>query len=449
MSTQTIKKQSAYSEAFRVHQERLNGIGAPWLERLRASAFDRFEQLDFPTTSAEDWKYTNLAPLAGMNFMPDISGDRVRGAATGLDLEPFSYSESCRSQLVFVNGTYDSELSRLDALPEGVVVLDLANAVQDPRYADIIREHLAREADYNSDGLIALNTAFFTSGAFVLIPSDVSVSAPVHILFLSDPGASNLVTFPRLLVIAERGSSARLIESYASTGDLAYWTNAVVEIVLRDGARLEHYKLQHESMKAFHTATTNARPGREGVFDSTTITLGAKLSRHDIKIRLEAEGADCHVDGLYLVASGQHTDTHSLIDHLKPHCTSRQLYKGILDGKSRAVFNGKVFVHKDAQLTDAQQTNRNLLLSKDARVDTKPQLEIFADDVKCSHGATVGQLEEEELFYLVSRGLHPELAQNLLTFGFAEEVIDKIKIESIKAQLGGVVLNRLHAKLEV
>jgi Fe-S cluster assembly protein SufD len=200
-------------------------------------------------------------------------------------------------------------------------------------------------------------------------------------------------------------------------------------------------------LRAFHTATTQVELGAASHFDTTTITLGAELSRHNINVMMRARGAECRVDGLYMVSTGQHTDTHSLIEHAEPHCTSRQLYKGILDGKSRAVFNGKVFVREGALQTDAQQTNRNLLLSNEARVDTKPQLEIFADDVKCAHGATVGQLEEEELFYLISRGLKPDLAQNLLTYGFAEEVVNKIRIESIKAQLDETVLNRLHAKL--
>jgi Fe-S cluster assembly protein SufD len=444
MVTQTIKEQSAYGAAFRQFQEQTLA-DASWVKRLRESAFDRFEQLGFPTTDEEEWKYTNLAPLSKMVF----ERQAVQNRSKEYRLEQFTYEETRHSQLVFINGVYRAEMSALDALPEGILVLDLADALRDERYAEVVREHLARGADYNVNGLTALNTAFLSSGAFVLVPQGVRVETPVHLLFLSDSHATRPVSFPRVLFVAERESAATLIESYASVDDGAYWTNAVVEVVLEAGARLEHYKVQRESAQAFHIATTTAELGRSSVFETTTITLGAQLSRHNIAVRLDNEGASCRVDGLYIVGAGQHTDTHSLIDHLKPHCTSRQLYKGILDGKSRAVFNGKVFVHKDAQQTDAQQTNRNLLLSKEARVDTKPQLEIFADDVKCAHGATVGQLEEEELFYLISRGLHPELAQNLLTYGFAEEVIAKLKIESIKSQLDETVLNRLHAKLEV
>src|SRR5204863_6028769 len=236
---------------------------------------------------------------------------------------------------------------------------------------------------------------------------------------------------------------------YESAAAAPYFTNAVVEVFVGENARVTHYKVQRESEAAFHIATTRAELERSAFYDLTTITLGARLSRHGIGVHLAHEGAECIVDGLYLVSTGQHADTHSLIEHIAPHCTSRQLYKGILDGKSRAVFNGKVFVHHGAQQTDAQQTNKNLLLSPDARVDTKPQLEIFADDVKCAHGATVGQLAEEELFYLLSRGLHPDLARNLLTYGFAEELVEKIKIGSIKTQLDEAILNRLHARLEV
>ena len=448
MATLTTKELSTFSEGFRSIQSRLRDKSEAWIDRLRESAFDRFEVRGFPSSAEEDWKYTNLAPLAKLKLTPFVSDDAISGTPTDSTVEAFSYQESRRSQLVFINGKYRSDLSDLGNVAEGIIALDIAEALTDKRHAEVIREHLARIADYNDGGFAALNTAFVESGAFVLIPEGVNAVTPLHLLFVTDAKASGSVCSPRILVVARRDSVATLIESYSGNDDFTYWTNTVAEIVLEDGARIDHYKLQHEGASAFHTATTTAALGRNSVFDTTTITLGAKTSRHDIKVRMDHDGASCHVDGLYVVGDGQHTDTHSLIDHLQPHCTSRQLYKGILDGNSRAVFNGKVFVHPGAQQTDAQQTNRNLLLSNEARVDTKPQLEIFADDVKCAHGATVGQLEEDELFYLISRGLHPELAQNLLTFGFAEEVIDRIKIESIKIQLGETVLNRLHARLE-
>lgn len=413
-----------------------------WIDRLRLSALDRFEQLGFPTLRDEEWKYTSPAPIAKTHFTI------APGAAIArAEIEKHFYPEAADSRLVFVNGRLSDEFSSLAAIPAGVTVTGLAKALADGNHADAVREHLARGADYQEKAFDALNTAFIDDGALVLVPRDVEIAAPIHLLFVTVGAEQPVAVFPRVLVVGETGSKATVIESHVGT-ESQYFSNAVAEIVLADEARLTHYLVQNQGAEAFHLATTNAQVNRGSTYDATTITLGAKLSRHDISVALQAEGAECWVDGLYIVGDGQHTDTHSAIHHTKPHTASHQLYKGILDGKSRAVFNGKVFVHVDAQGTDARQTNRNLLLSNEARVDTKPQLEIFADDVKCAHGATVGQLEEEELFYLVSRGLHPELARNLLTYGFAEEVIAKIGIESIKAQLDEAVLHRLRARLE-
>lgn len=449
MMSQAVKEENAYSAFFKALEERTSKSDPSWVRRLRQNAFKHFEELGFPTTHQEEWKYTNVAPIVKARFEPASEGLDARPTIDAARLREFSYEESERSQLVFVNGFYRPELSSVEALPEGVVATDIALALKEEKHVDILREQLARSADYTENAFTALNTALLSGGAFLLIPKGVEAQPPIHLLFISDTSEGQSLSSPRLLVVGERGSSATIIESYVSASETeGYFTNAVVEIVLADGARLNHYKVQRESVEAFHVATTRASLARNSSFNSTAITLGARLSRHNINVSLDEEGAECWVDGLYLVTTGQHTDTHSLIDHRQPHCTSHQLYKGILDGKSRAVFNGKVFVRQGAQQTDAMQTNKNLLLSDEARVDTKPQLEIFADDVKCAHGATVGQLEEEELFYLASRGMHKDLARNLLTYGFAEEVIDKIKIESIKAQLDKAVLNRLQARLE-
>jgi Fe-S cluster assembly protein SufD len=274
----------------------------------------------------------------------------------------------------------------------------------------------------------------------------VKLEKPLQITFVAD--AENSASFPRLLVLAEENSSATIVESFVSHGEGRYFTNAIVEIVLKDGAHLDHYRLQRESKKAFHVSTTSAELGRSSRYDTTSINLGAQLSRHDISVVMDHEGAETSVDGLYMVAADQHTDTHSVIDHKQPHCTSHQLYKGILDDSARAVFNGKVFVREGAQKTDAMQTNKNLLLSDKARIDTKPQLEIYADDVKCAHGAAVGQIDEEELFYLETRGISPAIGRSLLTYGFAEEVIARIKLESIRSQLDETVLRQLHTNLE-
>ncbi|MGH9933310.1 MAG: Fe-S cluster assembly protein SufD [Pyrinomonadaceae bacterium] len=445
MVTEIAAQKNSFQEAFRTLQEGQPGAPASWLHHLRENAMARFEELGFPLTKDEEWKYTNVAPIARIGFTPLLLEETP--AAEG-DFASFGIVETKYSQLVFVNGRLRDDLSSLTALPAEVVVLDLSQAIADERYSEIAREHLARHADVVANGFTALNTAFTNHGAFVYIPKGITVGVPLHLLFISNPAETNKVTFPRVLLVAEENCSGTLIESYLSTHDAPYFTNAVVEVVLKDGARLEHYKVQREGAQAFHVASTVADLGVSSSYDATTITFGAQLSRHDIHVTMDHEGAECWVDGLYLVTAAQHTDTHSVIDHRKPHCTSRQLYKGILDGKSRAVFNGKIFVRHDAQKTDAMQTNKNLLLSNEARVDTKPQLEILADDVKCAHGAAVGQIEEDELFYLETRGIHPDLARNLLTYGFAEEVIGKIKIESIRLQLDEAVLNRLKARLE-
>ncbi len=442
MATQVAQEQNTFGAAFLALQE---AERIPQLKWLREHAMKRFEQSGFPTVKDEEWKYTNVAPIARAGFEP-AQADGLRLDAS--EAEPFMYGEASRSQLVFVNGIFRPDSSSLDALPQGVIAMNLADSVRDERWSETVLQHLSQVVEENENSLAILNRALISDGAFLYIPRGVRVESPIHLLFLSEPQKAAAASFPRVLIVAEQGSESTVIESYAGLGDGPYWTNAVTEIYVKENAQLNLYKVQRESTQSFHTATTSARVERAGSFNSTAVTLGAALSRHDINVAFTGDGGECWVDGLYLVGDGQHTDTHSQIDHREPHCTSHQLYKGILDGKSRAVFNGKVFVRQGAQQTDAHQTNRNLLLSNEARVDTKPQLEIFADDVKCAHGATVGQLEEEELFYLESRGLHADLARNLLTYGFAEEVIDKIKIQSIRGQLDEAVLNRLRWRLE-
>lgn len=439
-----MKEKNAYGAAFEELSARLPAQEPSWLRSLRVGAWERFDLQGFPTTDLEDWKYTNVAAIARGKF--HLAQDDKNKTDAPVNLDAYANEESARSRLVFINGIFNREHSSLEALPPGVVAADLATALRG-EHAETLRENLTRNSAGDADAFNALNAAFLRDGAFLHIPQRVNVETPILLLFLTT--APDTISSPRIVIMAERESAATIIESYAATGDAAYFTNAVVDISVGENARLTHYKVQDESARAFHVASTRAELGRSSVYDLTTITLGAQLSRHGIEVLLDEEGAECWVDGLYFVGTGQHADTHSLIDHRSPRCTSHQNYKGILDGKSRAVFNGRVFVHRDAQQTDAMQSNKNLLLSTDARVDTKPQLEIYADDVKCAHGATVGQLEVEELFYLTSRGLHPDLARNLLTYGFAEEIVEKIKIGSIKAQLDEAILNRLHARLEV
>jgi Fe-S cluster assembly protein SufD len=352
-------------------------------KQLRREAFEYFEANGFPTPRTEDWKYTNVSPVVGDQW------------------------------------SVVSEVST-----DGPV-------------------ELLSKFNFERNGFAALNLAFADVKVIRIAKNSVE-EKPIELSFGGEDGKA---TFPHIVVIAEAGSEATLIETYSS--DAASFTNTAIQIVVEDNARLTHYRVQKESPEAFHYGVTEVTLGRDATYNSTNINLGGKLSRHDIEVRFTAEGAEAWVDGLYMLNGPQHHDTHSIIDHTVPNCTSHQTYKGVLNDSSRAVFNGKVFVRENAHGTDAQQQNKNLLLSNEARVDTKPQLEIFNDDVKCSHGATVGQLEEEELFYLLTRGLPENLARNLLTYGFAEAIISKIGIESIKADLDEGVLNRLNVRLEV
>ena len=377
-----------------------------------------------------------LRSLRRLDLRPALNGE----------LRKFTFEEARDSRLVFVNGVFQREISSVSNLPAGVVVVNLAEAVAQPEYESLLIPHFEGGHD---NGFTALNAALFVSGAFLLIPRGVEVTVPIHLLFISEAtNGDTPASFPRVHILAEENSSATIVESYAGMTEGRYLTDAVIDVNVKPGARINHYRIQRESGDAFHIATTKARTSRDSAYETTSINLGGLLARHDIEVTLDDEGSHCAVDGLYLIGAEQHSDTHSLIDHRHPHGTSRQLYKGVLDGKSRAVFNGKVFVRHGAQQTDAQQTNKNLLLSEEARVDTKPQLEIFADDVKCAHGAAVGQLSEDELFYLESRGINPALARNMLTYGFAEEVIERIKIDSVRADLNAFVLSRLGTSLD-
>ncbi|MEO6655476.1 MAG: Fe-S cluster assembly protein SufD [Pyrinomonadaceae bacterium] len=355
------------------------------LRKLREDAFAAFSLSGFPTVRDEDWKYTNVASL--------VSG-----------------------QWSVVRGQDRSELS-----------------------SDEIE--LLKHFSFRRNGFTALNLAF-ADFTVIRIPKETSIAEPIELHFAAN---ENAAIFPHILIIAKAGSKATIVESYASTANS--FTNSAAQVIVEDNANLTHYRVQKDAAEAFNIGTTEVSLGRGSRYDSTNINLGAGLSRHDIDLKFKAEGGEAFVDGLYMLSEKQHHDTHSIVDHTVPNCISHQTYKGVLNDHSRGVFNGKVFVRENAHGTDAQQSNKNLLLSNDARVDTKPQLEIFNDDVKCAHGATVGQLEEEELFYLLTRGLPETLAKNLLTYGFAEEIINKIGIESIKSDLDAMVLNRLGAEI--
>jgi Fe-S cluster assembly protein SufD len=407
-----------------------------WLASLREGAIERFETLGFPTTRDEAWKYTSVAPIARLTFEPAAPA-RVDRAA----LEPFRLGTA--SEVVFVNGRHVRELSS----PSGASVLSLREALA--RRPDRLQPHLGRHVGDDKNVFPALNTAFIEDGALVQVPEGQVLEQPIHLLYFSTGDGPPAVTHPRTLILAGPRSQATVVETYAGADGKAYFTNAVTEAVLEDGAVLDHYKLQREGGSAFHVATLGVRQGRDTRFSDHSVALGAALSRSDINTLLDAEGGECVLNGLFLAGDRQHMDTHTRIDHAKPHCSSRELYKGVLDGQARGVFHGTILVRKDAQKTDAMQTNKNLLLSREALVQSTPALQIFADDVKCKHGSTTGQLDPAALFYLRSRGIGEEAARALLTYAFTSDVVGRMKVEEIRARVIGFLQSRLPRVAEI
>jgi Fe-S cluster assembly protein SufD len=440
------EKENFFS-AYRIFAKSREDKDPQWLIQLREKAGDQFSRIDFPTTHDEEWKYTNVAPILRVPYRQsfELGLEDVSSAS----IIPSTFAESSGSQMVFVNGLFARALSNLQNLPRGITAGNLSEVAEvSGGESRIVRDHLGVYADYRDRAFTALNTALASDGAFVYVPKGKVVETPIHILFVSQ-GNEPVISHPRVLVVADEGSILTVIESYLSLADQVYFTNGVAEVFAARGSVVTHYRVQEESVRAFHIATTQVFQEHESSYSSYAFSLGGEISRHDLNVVLSGEHIETTIDGLYVVEGKQHVDNHTTLDHLHPHCRSQQLYKGILDGKSRAVFNGKVFVREGALLTDAHQLNKNLLLSSDATVNTKPQLEIFADDVKCAHGATVGQLEDEELFYLASRGITPECARALLTYGFAEDVICKIKLKPLRERLDIKVLEKLHQSLEV
>ncbi len=413
-----------------------------WTAPLRRAALDRFAALGFPTTRQEEWRFTSVAPIARVPFRPQAAYQP--NGLTPEQFERFTFEPWECSHLVFVNGYFAPELSTLRSMPDGVRVMSLAEALRTQR--DAVAPHLGRLAgtDVNTNVFAALNTAFMQDGLFMEIPAGVAVDEPIHLLFVSSPHGRDLASCPRNLIVAGPGSQAAIVESYVNLDDGArYFTNAVTEIVVMQGAGVDHYKIEREGPAAFHVATVQAHLARDSRLASYNVSIGGALVRNDINVVLDGEGAECRLDGLYTLSGSQHVDNHTLIDHARPHGTSHELYKGVLDGRSRGVFDGRIIVRADAQKTDAHQVNKNLVLSEEALVDTTPRLEILADDVKCTHGATVGQLDEDALFYLRSRAIGQEAAANMLMQAFVSDVVHRIKIAPIRAGLECLLFTRL------
>jgi Fe-S cluster assembly protein SufD len=397
-----------------------------WLNELRAHAVDRVGALTVPTTRDEDWRFTDISPLTKLSFQPAQGAAQLAPAA----LEQWALPEAA-ARLVFVDGVYAPQHSYNRA---GLTVENLAAGA----HAAAMQAQLGRHAAFEYNAFAALNTAFLHDGALILVPRHMAVAAPVHLLYIATRKLA--ASYPRCLVVAESGSELTLVEDYVSLQDAAYFTNAVAEISLADDARLHHIRVQRDGAEAFHIANCAVSLQQASRYHSVSIALGARISRHNLGVRMAAAGAECAVDGLALIGGAQLADTHTLIDHAVAQCTSRQLHKCIVDGAAHAVFNGNIMVRAGAQRTDSSQSSRNLLLSGKARVDTKPQLEIFADDVKCAHGATVGQLDVDEVFYLKSRGLSDTAARNLLTYAFGAEVIERIPVASLRQRLEQAVM---------
>ena len=426
--TQVATRYPQYASDFQVLVEK---DGAqPWLAQLREQAWARFTELGLPIARRgnEKWKYTDARPIANVAFEHPMDLDPAAGANASQIEQVAPWNDDWTS-LVFVDGQYAPALSTSPS-NSGTHTGSLADALK--THQGLVQEHLSRHAAFDDDGFVALNTAFLKDGAFVHLPDDAPSPQVVNLIFVTTSWEQPRVTYPRTLVVAGRNTRLTLVESYVSLTDTRFLTNAVTEIVVGDGANVEHYRLLLESTEAFHVGVSRVYQGQDSTFTSGAFAKGASLGRHDFQVLLDAPGASCTLNGLYLTSGTQHMDNFINIDHAKPYGTSRLLYKGILDGHSRAVFGGNVMVRKEAQKTDAQQTDKNLLLSEDAEVDSKPSLLIYADDVKCGHGATAGHMDEDTLFYMRSRGLDVETASRMLIHAFASEIIDTVRLTPLR-----------------
>ena len=436
--TAVKEQEGPYLSSFTRLESALNDHAPAWLAKLRRTAIDSFAELGFPTTHQEEWLYTNVSVLASTHFVPahvKLTDDLRQK----IDRVPLA-DLGC-SRLTFLNGHYVPELSKLREIPTGLKAGSMASAWKN--HGALLERYLGRYADAKSHAFVALNTAFFEDGAFIEVPKGAVLQKPLHILQISDGGGQTTISHPRNLILVGDTGQASIIETFVSLEQGTTFTNTVTEVVAGDGALVEYYKVQQESDAAFHYARVQVHQARSSSVTTHSIQLGGVLTREEVQTVLDGEGAESLLHGLYVIAGSQHVDNHTIIDHAKAHCSSREIYKGVLDGKSQGVFNGNIIVRPDAQKTDSKQSNKNLLLSEDAIINTKPQLEIFADDVKCTHGATVGQIDPEAVFYLRSRGIGAQEAKKLLTFAFANDVMERIKFQPLRERLA----ERLYARL--
>lgn len=428
-----------YINQFDEFERSLNGEKSSDLHKIRKSAINKFSTLNFPTQKDEEWKYTNISPLLKHNFSPIPVQAKVSPEVIG----KFLFDKMEHSLLVFVNGIFSPELSKLIDIPKGVEIGSISEAIKSDN--KIVKKHFGKYAENENYFFTTLSSAFTKDGAFVYVPDGKVVEDPIHIIFLTNSGNEKIITQPRNLFVAGKNSQVTIIEHFISNDDSVYFTNSVTEIVADENANVDHIKLQEESKKAFHIARMEVDQERSSNFSSHLISVGAEISRNDFNARFNDDGGECMLNGLFMIEDEQLFDAHTMIDHAKPHCNSHEHYKGILQDKSKGVFNGKVMVRQDAQKTNAFQENNTILLSDDAVMNTKPQLEIFADDVKCSHGATIGKLNDEAKFYLKSRGIGEESATAILIHAFASDVITSIKIPALRDYLEEIISKRFNA----
>ncbi|MCU0407102.1 MAG: Fe-S cluster assembly protein SufD [Ignavibacteriaceae bacterium] len=422
----TIDIKDWYISNFGEFEKRLNGGKESSIHKKRKDALSNFSRLEFPTIKDEEWKYTSIAPLLKHNFVPSYE----RKIVSNEFIKSLLFDEMEHSLIVFINGRFSSENSVLLNLPDGVVIGSISEEIK--KNNEVLLKHFGKYADHQNHIFTALSTAYTDDGAFIYVPAGKIVEEPIHIIFYTDSGNKKILAQPRNLFVAEKNSQVTIIEHYVGKENEIYFTNAVTEIVAEENSVVDHIKLQEESKKAFHIARMEVDQEKSSNFSSHLISTGADLTRNDFNAKFNDEGGECTLNGLYMIDGAQLFDAHTLMDHAKPHCNSHEHYKGILDDKSRGVFNGKIIVREDAQKTNAFQENNSILLSDEALVNTKPQLEIFADDVKCSHGATIGQMDDDAKFYLKSRGIGEEASKSILLHAFASDVITSIKIESVR-----------------
>jgi Fe-S cluster assembly protein SufD len=427
-----------YLTQFDEFEKSLNGEKSSDFHKVRKDAISKFAKLTFPTQKDEEWKYTNISSLLKHNFSPAAVQENVSSETINM----FLFDKMEHSLLVFVNGNFSPELSKLIDIPKSVVIGSLAEALKNNN--PVVKKHLGKYAENENYFFTSLSSAFTKDGAFIYVPDGKVVEDPIHIIFITKSGSEKILTQPRNLFVAGKNSQVTIIEHYVSDEDTVYFTNSVTEIVADENAIVDHIKLQEESNKAFHIARMEVDQERSSNFSSHLISHGAEISRNDFNARFNDEGSECMLNGLFMIGTEQLFDAHTMIDHAKPHCNSHEHYKGILQDKSKGVFNGKVMVRQDAQKTNAFQQNNTILLSDDAVMNTKPQLEIFADDVKCSHGATIGKLNDEAKFYLKSRGIGEDAATAILIHAFASDVITSIKIPALRDYLEEIITKRFN-----